>query len=1311
MGNAQRRGSVSMLPETAGVLATRKTRSGSAHRRHVAGLTGERGNVMRGTMTKRGRVRKNWKERFFVLEDGLLSYYMTEKQMYQGDNPKGVVLVKHLLPWQAFHGADDKSGATGMVVVGEDNRALHIMAPTKEVRAKWEEALKEAAALNNVDKESEPVQSENARLKMKVTKLEEENARLIGVRLHESGASYAAGSTTGDETKASAEAAMPPAGAAAAPPHTGANTSSVCSPSPWNGMQGSHEAQEAMRRTASLPSMTAEPKAEQPNEVPRGALSPLANAQHLFRHRVSSADGGEVDSTLVKHASLPSMTATPVAMSTREWLDEIRKGFGASFGACFEEVGAEDIYDLIELQSSGAWDATEQLLKEAGCKPLQMVRIKKAVGAISGGLENESKPTPVHAGDLARAGRGLAAVGEEGTQDKPVIVKEFACFISHHKASCAMEARFIKNELERLTDRRVFLDSDDLSDLNALVGHVRASECLVVLQTKEVFERPWCLVEVATALTARIPIVTVKVDNNYDFAQQGQFLEHLDTELAKVNPGAPELVLEAGYSPITLAWMLSSTIPMIISKEFNPSATQNAILASLLDLAEAILAAKPVEPARGFEEWKEHRDRRQALLPREEIGKVSQQVASEKPSTTSITSGGAHELARCPQELPLLPDGYFVRKAILSGIKRRMFPSLCEESVDGESKEEAADEGCRTIVVVGMGGSGKTVVASALARERGPTAIATKFESICYVPVGQNPLLRDLQRLCHVQLTGMDLPSALETHDEVFSALCTASAGKDVLVIVDDAWDKSQVAALNIVDPNTESRILVTSRVKGMLGADSAEFELGLLTRYDAVALLLEVGEGELPENKRRTPPFTKLECQAADLCGCLPLLLSIAGGMLEQHGGAVDEAFISLLSEDNCEVLREGEYGDLMVSLEDRLIHNSLKQYKGRDKEQVAGLFRFFAVFPEDVTIPERVLKELAPLLGCEGMKRPGVKIRSWVSALLRGSLLKGSHQGGVYMHDIVRHFAICQHTPAELRRLQLLTTNALLDSRPPGTIFAESVEAAHIRTTATWYATHHLWWHIRGSLEGGDLTEQLNAVGSGELTTVDTSKLDGVLQALDRDQSILSRLVRDHDQQVNAMVVMSIGKKTAEAYTAWLEVKSQQDDAILWRYAICQTRFFGLVSESDEYDLLVRIPDLMDALQEEGNLRVASEGGTTAALERVKLNALSRLQVLGLVKAERWQLEKWRSQILSMDATPRVLRTIVLNDTLLAFKDMHFLIEPDANGDAREPDSHLVATEDYRKVVENLQDGPPRGLVEDARKAYGDVEGDHTQ
>ena len=52
--------------------------------------------------------------------------------------------------------------------------------------------------------------------------------------------------------------------------------------------------------------------------------------------------------------------------------------------------------------------------------------------------------------------------------------KTFAAFLSHHKAACAMEARYIKTLLEDMTggSAKMFLDSDDLKDLNKLLEQV-----------------------------------------------------------------------------------------------------------------------------------------------------------------------------------------------------------------------------------------------------------------------------------------------------------------------------------------------------------------------------------------------------------------------------------------------------------------------------------------------------------------------------------------------------------------------------------------------------------------------------------------------------------------------------------------------------------------------------------------------------------------------------------------------------------------------------------------------------------------------
>jgi hypothetical protein len=69
------------------------------------------------------------------------------------------------------------------------------------------------------------------------------------------------------------------------------------------------------------------------------------------------------------------------------------------------------------------------------------------------------------------------------------------------------EARVLKAALEEGLNASVFLDSDDLNDLNKLCDHVRASDVLVLLQTRGILTRPWCLLELLTAVEAGVPIV------------------------------------------------------------------------------------------------------------------------------------------------------------------------------------------------------------------------------------------------------------------------------------------------------------------------------------------------------------------------------------------------------------------------------------------------------------------------------------------------------------------------------------------------------------------------------------------------------------------------------------------------------------------------------------------------------------------------------------------------------------------------------------------------------------------------------------
>ena len=74
----------------------------------------------------------------------------------------------------------------------------------------------------------------------------------------------------------------------------------------------------------------------------------------------------------------------------------------------------------------------------------------------------------------------------------------FVAFLSHFKAEASAPARMIKTALSNslgLEPDAIFLDSDNLTFLDALMQHVRDSLCFVVLLTKGYLTRPFCLLE------------------------------------------------------------------------------------------------------------------------------------------------------------------------------------------------------------------------------------------------------------------------------------------------------------------------------------------------------------------------------------------------------------------------------------------------------------------------------------------------------------------------------------------------------------------------------------------------------------------------------------------------------------------------------------------------------------------------------------------------------------------------------------------------------------------------------------------------
>jgi len=84
-------------------------------------------------------------------------------------------------------------------------------------------------------------------------------------------------------------------------------------------------------------------------------------------------------------------------------------------------------------------------------------------------------------------------------------------FICHHKAEAAAQARYLKMVLQQLKAVSVFIDSDDLSDLDVLFDTIKTSvQQLIVYLTSATLSRPWCVGEVVTSMKAKIKILPVQ---------------------------------------------------------------------------------------------------------------------------------------------------------------------------------------------------------------------------------------------------------------------------------------------------------------------------------------------------------------------------------------------------------------------------------------------------------------------------------------------------------------------------------------------------------------------------------------------------------------------------------------------------------------------------------------------------------------------------------------------------------------------------------------------------------------------------------
>ena len=374
----------------------------------------------------------------------------------------------------------------------------------------------------------------------------------------------------------------------------------------------------------------------------------------------------------------------------------------------------------------------------------------------------------------------------------------------------------------------------------------------------------------------------------------------------------------------------------------------------------------------------------------------------------------------------------------------------------------------RSLLIVSLakwteqGGIGKTTIAAALVHDH---EVRSSFEKIVWVSLGQDPNLRTLADSIHYQLTKQGLAEDIKDERDALDAIRDAAKDKKVLLVLDDVWNPSHEKPLNCIDPNGASRLLVTTRIRGLL-KNSQEVSMGVLSEDEALAMLLKYAKVESLDEA--SVEYCRAN-EVVSLCGKLPLTIAIAGGMVASSSQGFTEDMVAMMKTDLGKEMRD-ESG---MTVEERIIASSIKQIGSHgDSTTIEAIFRHFAVFPEDFPVPKPLFDVISPMLVPRSSSRAActTKVSSCVAVLMNYNLLKGSlaNGDGVYMHDIVRDYVISLASDQDLRVKQKQMVEILLQNRPPG-----GFEGAQHTSTGSLegYVAKNIAHHMRGAMQEGEV------------------------------------------------------------------------------------------------------------------------------------------------------------------------------------------------------------------------------------------------